>query len=69
MAYVDDIVLFAENEEEMAGLVTGLKKYLNKKKLKINANEPKVKRFKYVGGRKKKWTAKWKVINIPVKEF
>ena len=47
-------VLLAENKEEMAGLVTCLEKYLDKKKLRINTNKTKVMRFKKGGGKKKK---------------
>lgn len=50
-------MLLAEDEEGMAGLITGLEKYLDRKKLILNVNKTKVMRFRAGSGRKKVWTA------------
>ena len=57
LACADNIVLLAENEEEMAGVVTGLEKYLDKKKV-MRSNKG--------GGRKKNWTVRCSPIRLPV---
>ena len=51
-------------------LITGLEKYLDRKNLRINIDKMKVMRFKKGSGRKKKLSARQKVIKLEeVKEF
>lgn len=70
MAYADDIVLLAEEEEEMRSMIGRLEEYLDRKRLELNAGKTKIMRFKRGGGRikKKKW--RWKRRRMEeVKEF
>ena len=60
LLYADNIVLLAEDEEGIAGLITGLEKYLDGKKLVLSIDKSKVMRFRKGKGRKKKWVAWWK---------
>lgn len=53
LAHADDIVLLAEEEEEMRSMI-GRFEYLGKKKLELNANKTKSMRFRKEGGREKK---------------
>ena len=53
LTYADDIVAVAKDEEEMAGFITGLEKYLEGKKLRLNIAKTKIMRFRKKGGRKR----------------
>ena len=54
----------------MAGLITGLEKHLDGKKLRLNIDKTKIMRFRTKGGRKREWTGRWKGVKIEeVKEF
>ena len=67
---INNIVLLAEDEEGLAGLITGLEKYLDGKKLVLSIDKSKVMRFRKGKGRKKKWVAWWKGRKLEeVKEF
>jgi len=54
LAYADDVVLLAEEEEGMRGMMRGMEKYLSEKGLEVNVNKSKVMRFRRGGGREKK---------------
>ena len=54
LAYADDMVLVAEEEEEMRGMIERLEKYLKRKKLELNTEKTKIIRFRKKGGRWKK---------------
>jgi len=60
LAYADDIVLLAEEEEEMRSMIERLEGYMERKKLELNVNKTKIMRFRKGGGRvgKKEW--RWK---------
>lgn len=55
--YADDIVLVAESEEGLGGMIKGLEKFLEGKKLSISVDKTKIMIFKKGAGRKKnrKW--------------
>lgn len=46
LAYADDMVLLAENEEGMVHMIEKLKGYIDKKRLEVNVGKTKVMRFK-----------------------
>jgi len=54
MAYADDLVLLAENEEEMRSMMERLEGYLERKNLVVNAEKTKIMRFRKGRGRVKK---------------
>lgn len=60
LAYADDVVLLAKDEEGMKGMMGKLEKYLDKKKLEVNTEKTKVMRCKRGGGRKKGVNWRWK---------
>lgn len=64
MAYADDVVLLAEEEEDMVAIFRRLERYLDGKKLELNQEKSKVMRFRGGGGRWKKtnWVRKRKKI-------
>jgi len=67
LAYADDIVLLAEDEEGMRSTIGRLEGYMEKKRLELNVNKTKI-RFWKEGG--KSWNKRWKGIKIEeVKEF
>lgn len=41
-AYVDDVAIMVEDKEAMKGLMTRLKRYVEKKELKINTSKTKI---------------------------
>ncbi|XP_076657552.1 uncharacterized protein LOC143361786 [Halictus rubicundus] len=53
LAYADDVAKVAEDEEGMRGMMRGLEKYLEERKLQLNAEKSKVleevTEFKYLG--------------------
>lgn len=57
LSYADDMVLVAENEEEMRSMMGRLEEYLSKKNLELNAKKTKMVRFKKGAGRlgKREW--------------
>ena len=70
LAYADNIVAVAKGEEGIAGLITGLEKYLKGKKLRLNVDKTKIIRFRKKGGIKREWIGRWKGVKIEeVKEF
>ncbi|KAL6416732.1 hypothetical protein ACFW04_013190 [Cataglyphis niger] len=70
LAYADDVVLIAEEEEGMRSMIGKLEGYLEKKELELNVGKSKILRFRKEGGRDRKvsWRWKGKVIE-EVKEF
>lgn len=58
LAYAEDMVLSAENEEKMVHMLRKSEGYLYKKKLEINARKTKVMRFIKRGGRMRE--VKWR---------
>ena len=70
LAYADDVVLLAEDEEGMKGMLPGLEEYLKGKRLELNAEKTKVMRFRKGGGRMKKVVWYWRGKKMEeVKEF
>lgn len=70
LAYADDMVLMAHEEEEMESMIVRLEEYLDKKKLELNASKTKMMRFRKGGGTVKKRGWRWKRKKIEeVKEF
>ncbi|XP_071652705.1 uncharacterized protein [Temnothorax longispinosus] len=57
LEFADDIVLLAEGENEMRSMMERLERYLDKKRLELNAEKTKIMRFRKGGGRmvKKDW--------------
>ena len=54
----------------MAGLITGLEKYLDGKKSRLNIDRTKIMRFGKKGGRKREWIWRWMGVKIEeVKKF
>ena len=54
LAYADDMVLLAEDEEGMAHMMGKLEGYLEEKRLEVNVEKTKVMRFRRGRGRLKK---------------
>lgn len=70
MAYANDMVLLAEEKDEMRSMIKKLEKYLERKGLEMNVSKIKVMRFRRVEGRMDKRVWKWKgKIIEEVKEF
>lgn len=70
LAYADDMVLMAENEDEMRSLMERIEGYLERKGLEVNTEKTKIVRFRKSGGRWDKRTWKWKgKIIEKVREF
>ncbi|KAL6420586.1 hypothetical protein ACFW04_014633 [Cataglyphis niger] len=70
LAYADNVVLIAEEEEGMRSMIGKLEGYLEKNGLELNVGKSKILRFRKGGERDKKvsWRWKGKVIE-EVKEF
>ena len=60
LAYADDMVLVAEDEGELGGMIGKLERYLDRKKLVLNMEKTKIVRFAKGGGRRKKLSWSWK---------
>lgn len=70
LAYADDSVLLAEEEEGMRGMLKELKRYVKEKELELNVEKSEMMRFKKEKGREKKMKWWWKGKRIEeVKEF
>jgi len=54
LAYADDIMLLAEDEEGMRSMITRLEGYIEKKRLELNVNKTKIMRFRKGGGKNRK---------------
>lgn len=51
LAYADDMVLMADNEDKMRSMIDRFQRYLQKKKLELNAEKSKIMRFRKRGGK------------------
>jgi len=70
LAYADDIVLLAEDEEGMRSMMGRLEGYMEKKRLELNVNKIKIMRFRKGRGRIERRDWRWKGNKIEeVKEF
>lgn len=70
LAYADDVVVMAKNEEEMQSMIRRLEKYFERKKLEVNVGKTKVMRFRKGGGRNTTVDWRWRGKKIEeVKEF
>lgn len=65
---MDDIVLLAEEEDEMRSMMGRLEGYLGRKGLELNTGKTKIMRFRKGGGRmgKIKWLWRGRGNGIPV---
>lgn len=54
LAYADDVVLLAEDEDGMKSMMVRLEGYLEKKRLELNTEKTKIVRFKKGGRREKR---------------
>lgn len=59
LAYADDLVILAEDEEGMRWLLKRLERYCDEKGLEVNAGKTKIIKFKKGGGRGRKMKLKW----------
>lgn len=63
LAYADDMVLIAEKEDEMRSMIDRLERYLERKRLELNAEKSKIMRFRREGSLSKRdWRWKGKKI-------
>jgi len=70
LAYADDMVMLAEDEDGMKGLMDRMERYLDGKGLELNTEKTKVMRCRREGGRWKKIRLHWKGKELEeVKEF
>ncbi|XP_071644396.1 uncharacterized protein [Temnothorax longispinosus] len=70
LEYADDMVLLAEGEDEMRSMMERLERYLDKKRLELNAEKTKIMRFRKGGRRMVKRDWWWKGRKVEeVKEF
>lgn len=53
LAYADDVMLLAEEEDDIRAMVARLERYVRKKGLEVNARRSKIMKFKRDGERKK----------------
>lgn len=60
LSYADDMVLLAENEEEMRSMMERLEEFFDRKRLKLNIGKTKIVRFRKGGGRETRKDWKWK---------
>ncbi|KAL6418655.1 hypothetical protein ACFW04_011931 [Cataglyphis niger] len=60
LAYADDVVLIAEEEEGMRSTIGKLEGYLEKKGLELNVGKSKILRFRKGGGRDRK--VSWRIL-------
>ncbi|XP_077255652.1 uncharacterized protein LOC143893811 [Temnothorax americanus] len=60
LMYADDIVLLAEEEQDMRSMISRLEGYLDRKGLTLSIEKTKIMRFRKGRGRKKKYDWRWK---------
>lgn len=60
LAYADDLVLLAENEDEMMSVMESLEGYLRRKGVELNPRKSKILRFRKRGERMGKGLWRWK---------
>lgn len=66
LAYADDVMLLAEEEDDIRAMVARLERYVRKKGLEVNARRSKIMKFKRDGERKK---VRWRWERREVKEI
>lgn len=54
LAYADDVVLLAKEEDEMRGMIRTLDRYISGKGLEVNTRKTKIMRCRKGGGRYRK---------------
>ncbi|XP_043276027.1 uncharacterized protein [Venturia canescens] len=64
LAYADDVVLLAKDEDEMKGMMRTLERYIEGKGLEVNTGKTKVMRCRVGGGRKRKVVWQWGGVRI-----
>lgn len=70
LLYADDMVLLAEDEDEMRSMIWRLERYLERKDLELNVEKTNIVRFRRKSGRVRKCDWKWKEKKIEeVKEY
>ncbi|XP_071653873.1 uncharacterized protein [Temnothorax longispinosus] len=70
LAYADDVVLMAEDEDQMRSMLERLEGYLSRKRLELNVGKTKIMRFRKGGGRDSKRRWRWEGKELgEVKEF
>lgn len=70
LSYADDIVIIAEEEQDMRAMMNRLERYLERKGLELNEEKTKVMKFRKGGRRSKKIDWRWKGKRIEkVKEY
>ncbi|XP_071579341.1 uncharacterized protein [Temnothorax nylanderi] len=70
LAYADDIVLLAEDEDQMRSMLERMEGYLSRKRLELNVGKTKIMRFRKGGGRDSKRRWRWEGKELgEVKEF
>lgn len=60
LAYADDVVLLAEEEDDMRAMMVRLEGYVREKGLEVNVGKSKVMRFKRGEGGKRELGGDWK---------
>jgi len=60
LAYADDLVLLAKNEESMKETMERLERYLRNKNLQLNVEKSKMLCFRKGGGRRRRTKWRWK---------
>lgn len=70
LAYADDLVIVAKNENEMEGMIRNMERYVKRKKLEVNVEKTKMMVFRKGKGRSREKEWKWEGEKIEkVKEF
>lgn len=70
LAYADDVVLLAEDKDQMRSMMERLEEYIREKSLEVNTKKSKILRFKKGAGResKRNWRFGERIIE-EVKDF
>lgn len=54
LAYANDVMLLAEEEQDMRSILKRLERYLDRKGIELNSEKTKVMKFRKRGGKKRK---------------
>lgn len=54
LTYANDVMLLAEEEQDMRSILKRLERYLDRKRIELNAEKTKVMKFRKGGGKKRK---------------
>lgn len=60
LAYANDVMLLAEEEQDMRSILKRLERYLDRKGIELNAEKTKIMKFRKGGGKKRKIEWRWK---------